>query len=378
MSNVAISGNKTLRERLRFLLPYRIDLGITVFIAAGLFLIMGIEAVLRYLVLGVLEVSFSFDNAIVNALVLAMMAEVWRKRFMVWGVLCAVVGMRFAFPVAIVSVTGKMSPLQAVNLAFAHPDEYAAKLDAAHPLILTLSGIFLLMIGVEFLAGERDHYWLKLWKLEERLAKVGRLDSVAPIVGIITVLAISEIKHSSSILAYGVVAVGAYMVVTAVANLFENEDEENTDAEETGASSKAGNAGIGLFFYLLAQDATFSFDSVGGGFSITTNLAILMLGLGIGVLFVMTMTVHLLDLEVLAKNSKNKLIYLEHGAYYAITALAVLTLAALFTNAVPDFINGLVGVVFIGLALRSSRRHQKQQKAAEAEAKRRLLTPSCP
>ncbi len=366
MSNATITAGSP--SKFGFLKPYRIDLGITAVIGVGLFLIMGIEAVLRYLVLGVLEVSFSFDNAIVNALVLATMAEVWRKRFMVWGVLSAVIGMRFAFPVAIVSVTGKMSPWQAITLAFAHPDEYAAKLDAAHPLILILSGIFLLLIGVEFLAGEREHYWLKLWRLEEKLAKVGKLDMVAPIIAGIVVIVISEIKHSFSIMAYGLGSIVAFMLVSALANLFENEDEEDAEAQEGGAPLKSGKAGLAMFFYLLAQDATFSFDSVSGGFSITVNLLILLLGLGIGVVFVVTMTLHLLKTGVLDKESENNLIYLEHGAYYAITALAALTLAAEFTNAIPDFINGMIGVVFIGLAVWSSLRHQKQQKAANGDS----------
>ncbi|WP_312219220.1 DUF475 domain-containing protein, partial [Sphingobium yanoikuyae] len=46
------------------------------------------------LVLGVMETSLSLDNAVVNATVLKDMDEVWRRRFLTWGMLIAVFGMR--------------------------------------------------------------------------------------------------------------------------------------------------------------------------------------------------------------------------------------------------------------------------------------------
>ena len=55
-------------------------------------------------VLGILEVSLSFDNAVVNATVLKDMSEKWRQRFLTWGILIAVFGMRIVFPVAIVAI----------------------------------------------------------------------------------------------------------------------------------------------------------------------------------------------------------------------------------------------------------------------------------
>ena len=51
-------------------------------------------------VLAVLEISLSFDNAVVNATVLQGMDEVWRGRFLTWGMIFAVYGMYIFFPLA--------------------------------------------------------------------------------------------------------------------------------------------------------------------------------------------------------------------------------------------------------------------------------------
>ena len=62
-------------------------------------LMVGMEAAFLVLVLAVLEISLSMDNAVVNAGVLKSMTAVWQKRFMTWGILVAVFGMRLVFPI---------------------------------------------------------------------------------------------------------------------------------------------------------------------------------------------------------------------------------------------------------------------------------------
>lgn len=47
-------------------------------------------------VLAVLEISLRFDNAIANANKLKDMAPEWQRRFLTWGILVAVFGMRIA------------------------------------------------------------------------------------------------------------------------------------------------------------------------------------------------------------------------------------------------------------------------------------------
>ena len=78
-----------------------------IYSALSLTLIIGI--------LGVLEVSLSFDNAIVNARVLATMSDVWKHRFITWGMVVAVFGMRVLFPLVIVSVIGNMGMIERLS-----------------------------------------------------------------------------------------------------------------------------------------------------------------------------------------------------------------------------------------------------------------------
>ena len=59
-------------------------------------------------VLAILEISLSFDNAVVNAMKLEGMSEKWRHRFITWGILIAVFGMRFLFPLAVVAIFAKL------------------------------------------------------------------------------------------------------------------------------------------------------------------------------------------------------------------------------------------------------------------------------
>ncbi len=63
----------------------------------------GIAAFALALLLSILEITLSFDNAVVNAKVLNRMDEKWQKRFLTWGILVAVFGTRLVFPAFIVA-----------------------------------------------------------------------------------------------------------------------------------------------------------------------------------------------------------------------------------------------------------------------------------
>lgn len=79
--------------------------------------------------------------------------------------------------------------------------------------------------------------------------------------------------------------------------------------------------GIIGFLYLEVLDASFSFDGVIGAFAITNDVIVIMLGLAIGAMFVRSMTIFLVD-----KGTLDEFVYLEHGAHYAIGALAIIML----------------------------------------------------
>ncbi|MCZ8170146.1 MAG: DUF475 domain-containing protein, partial [Brevundimonas sp.] len=101
-------------------------------------------------VLSILEVSLSFDNAVVNAAVLKDMDEVWQQRFLTWGMLIAVFGMRIIFPLAIVAVAAGLGPMDAVTLSLNSPEEYERIVSSAHVGIAGFGGAFLAMVGLSF------------------------------------------------------------------------------------------------------------------------------------------------------------------------------------------------------------------------------------
>ena len=110
------------------------------------------------------------------------------------------------------------------------------------------------------------------------------------------------------------------------------------------ATTVAAKSGLGMFLYLEVLDASFSFDGVIGAFAITTNLFIIAIGLGIGAMFVRSLTIMLVE-----KNTLEEYQYLEHGAFYAIIALAIIMFLKTFIH-VPEVITGLIGAGFIAVA----------------------------
>src|SRR4051812_48753094 len=95
----------------------------------------GVEQAVVVAVLAVLEISLSFDNAVINATVLKRMNAFWQKMFMTFGMVIAVVGMRLVFPVAIVAATAGLGFGKVIDLILHHPAEYAHHLEGAHPAI---------------------------------------------------------------------------------------------------------------------------------------------------------------------------------------------------------------------------------------------------
>ena len=323
--------------------------------AVGVF--AGPQLLLVAAILAVLEVSLSFDNAVVNATVLQRMSPYWQKIFLTIGVLIAVFGMRLIFPVLVVAATTGLNLPAVVSLALNSPTDYASALVSAHPAIAAFGGAFLLLIFLDFMFEEKDLKWLS--PLESLLEKIGKTDAMSVVVTLVA-LAISSAlvpSHSLQVLLAGVLGVVAYLVVNGLASLFESEGDDEDDElagisgpakAAQGAKAVIGKAAFFLFLYLEVLDASFSFDGVIGAFAVTNNVVIIATGLGVGALFIRSLTVFLVKKGTLAEY-----VFLEHGAHYAIGALAVLLMVSIGVE-VPDLVTGLTGVFFIGLALVSS------------------------
>lgn len=303
-------------------------------------------------ILSILEVSLSFDNAVVNASVLKDMDAKWQTRFLTWGILIAVFGMRLVFPIAIVAIVADLGMIEVTQMALNNPDTYSAHLLASHVEISAFGGMFLLLVFLSFFLDEgKELHWLAI--VEEKLARAGKLESIEVVIalGILWVLQ-SYVPAEEKLTAVlsGISGIMLFVTVGGAAALFE---EEETGEAVAGAAKRSGAMG---FLYLEVLDASFSFDGVIGAFAITRDVVIIMLGLAVGAMFVRSITVYLVR-----KGTLDEYIFLEHGAHYAIGALAFIMLASTKVH-IPEVITGLIGVAFIGLALFSSIQHRNKRQ----------------
>jgi uncharacterized protein len=304
----------------------------------------GIMGAFIALILGVLEVSLSFDNAVVNASILKRMDARWQQYFLTWGILIAVFGMRLLFPILIVAVATGIDFYGVANMALHDPNTYAQHLNESHVQIAAFGGMFLLMVFFSFIFDEgRELHWLGY--LEKKLASFGKLESIEIILALGLLLVsqnwLPEAIRLNALVA-GVAGVILFVIVDSLATLFEDEEE----GEEVSEIIKKGS--VMSFLYLEVLDASFSFDGVIGAFAITQDVIIIMLGLAIGAMFVRSLTVYLVR-----KGTLDEYVFLEHGAHYAIGSLAGIMLVSM-TYHISEIITGSVGAVLIGLSVLSS------------------------
>jgi len=304
----------------------------------------GLTATAIASMLCIMEISLSFDNAIMNAAVLKTMNRKWQLRFLTWGIFIAVFGVRFLFPLLIVAVVAQLGLWEVSVLAFTKPDEYSRHLIESNISISAFGGMFLLLVFLSFLFNDhRDIHWLG--KIERKLSQIGKLDAIEIIVAstilLIAVGFVPEVKQFQA-LASGIVGIILFTVITGLSHLLGNKQNSRLIQRSSAMS----------FLYLEVLDASFSFDGAVGAFAITKDVVIILIGLTIGALFVRSITLFLVQ-----KRTLERYLYLEHGAHYAIGALAFIMLLSMRVH-VPEILTGLIGVVFIGLALFSSIKHK--------------------
>ena len=327
----------------------------------------GVQAMITALtitaILAVMEVSLSFDNAVVNASVLRGWDHFWKMLFLTVGIVVAVFGMRLVFPIVIVAVTADMGMFEVVKMALNNPIEYLAKLMAHHAEIAAFGGSFLLLVFLNFfLDDEKDTHWFR-W-LERRLANLANVPAMSVFLALIALLVmatnIDEAKRLVVTMA-GIWGIVVYVGVQVLSHMLGGEPEVDEEGNAVGHDANGAptgliKAGIGGFIYLEVLDASFSFDGVIGAFAITSDVVIIMLGLAIGAMFVRSMTIYLVD-----KGTLDAYVYLEHGAHYAIGALAFIMLASGTGVHVPEVVTGLIGVALIVWAVIASIQYKKRQ-----------------
>jgi len=324
--------------------------------AIGLALVLGfqgLQAAWLTLVLLLLEISLSFDNAIVNARVLDRMTPGQQKFFLTWGLVIPVFGVRFLGPLVMVALAGQVGLGEALDAALHHPDHYRELLEIAEPRILAFGGMFLLMVFLHYFFDDAKtlHWWTSL---EKRLSAAGRIEALEVAVALIVLLvlvAIAPDQMRGDLMVCGVLGVVLQLLATALADAF-------GDEAQAGARVAAGG-GLASLLYLELLDASFSLDGTIGAFAITQNIILIVVGLGLGALFIRSLT-----LLLTRERALDELIYLEHGAHYAIGALGLLMLVGIPLAAhqvhLPEWLSGLVGIVLLAIALVDSIRQSKR------------------
>ena len=305
-------------------------------------------------VLSVLEVSLSFDNAVVNASVLKEMSDVWQKRFLTWGIAFAVFGMRIVFPLAIVAIAAGIGPMETIRLSLNDPVEYERLVSSAHIGIAGFGGAFLAMVGLKFFFdADKKVHWIA--RIEQFLSRFAALPAAEIALLLLVMWGISSTLPADDALTFliaGILGLVTFIAVEGVNTMLEIHEEKQRLA---GAVVRSG---LGGFLYLNILDASFSFDGVIGAFALSNNMVIIALGLSIGAIFVRSMTIHLVKQGTLAQYR-----YLEHGAFWAIIVLGIIMLVSAKVH-IPETITGLIGAILIGLSLWWSIRHNRQESAA--------------
>ena len=151
----------------------------------------------------------------------------------------------------------------------------------------------------------------------------------------------------------GLFGVIAFVLVEGLGEFLSERDERMKEA------GTAVQRGLGGFIYLNVLDASFSFDAVIGAFALSNNMVVIALGLSIGAMFVRSLTLLLVQKGTLAQYR-----YLEHGAFWAILALAVIMLVSARYE-VPETLTGIIGAALIAVSLWWSVRHKRKASAAD-------------
>jgi len=309
------------------------------------------------LLLAVLEISLSLDNAIVNATIIKKMSPLWQKRFLTWGMLIAVFGMRLLFPLLIVGIIAHIDPISAFQLSFSNPMKYAEIMASAHLSVSSFGGVFLLMVFIHFfINSEKKHHWIQC--IEKPLQNISKLKGIEIFLSLGFLLVLALKLNPTDALTYLTSGLSGMLTFLFVHSLAEWLEDLNIDSKsESGTHRVTATSGFGLFLYLEILDASFSFDGVIGAFALTNSLIQIMIGLSIGAFFVRSLTIYFVE-----KNTLDQFEFLEHGAFYALGALALIMLTQPFIHC-PEWITALVGAFILVSSVLWSIYKNRQRRA---------------
>ncbi len=302
------------------------------------------ESVAIVLGLVVFEVVNSVDNAIVNASVLKTMSVLWRKRFLLIGIITSVFLVRFLLPLIIVWISVPTLSAPDLFLAFLGRSDVAAQaIELQKPLILMFGGVFLLFLYF---------HWLFLEKKEplyiERFLKEKHGVWFFAFVAIFLVVVMYLARSNPLVMLAAAIGSATFFIVYGLRQTAE-------ESERNMASGKSELSDLSKFVYLEVLDTTFSFDGVIGAFAFTINLLLILVGIGIGAIVVRELTIK--GIDAIAKYK-----YLKNGALTSIGFLGLFMLIESFHINLPSYVPIVVTFLVIGIAFYMSRKLLKSSK----------------
>ncbi|MFH0874285.1 MAG: DUF475 domain-containing protein [Candidatus Komeilibacteria bacterium] len=294
--------------------------------------------------LGLFEIVSSVDNAIINAGVLTTMKPKYRRWFMVWGLLIAVVCVRGLLPWIIVwAVTPSLGPIGALTATFSNNPSVHAAIASSAPMLLIGGGTFLIFLFFNWLFCEPKSYGL----IGERYIHSKGVWFYA-VISILLVVIVWQAIQINPFMALGAVVGSTAFFIT---HGFKQNAEEKERTLKKGSLSD-----ISKILYLEIIDATFSIDGVLGAFAFTLSVPLIMLGNGLGALVVRQMTMG---------NIKRvqQYIYLKNGAMYSILVLGIIMLLDSFGAEIPSWFSPLITFLIIGFFFYKSKLYLQRQVA---------------
>ncbi len=293
------------------------------------------------------EIISSIDNAIVNAHVLKTMPEKYRKIFLFWGLLFAVVLVRGLLPFVIVwAVNPSLSLPQVWTATFSGSDLVKASLEASKPLLLLGGGMYLLYVALAWLFLEEKKYaFLVEGFIHRQGAWFYAITSI-----LTTAIVFLALKQNPMLALAATIGVSAFFITDGF--------KKNAEEKEKQLMSGSAMSAWSKIFYLEALDASFSIDGVIGAFAFTMSVPLILLGNGLGALVVREFTVRGVDLIA-------KFAYLKNGAMYSIGFLGSIMIVESFGHEFPFWVAPLNTVlllaVFLTLSIRESRLANKKK-----------------
>jgi len=297
-----------------------------------------VEYIAIVLGLVVFEVVNSVDNAVVNASVLKTMSVLWRKRFLLIGIITSVFIVRFILPLIILWISVPKISLPEMFLAFSGQSNIAAQaIELQKPVILAFGGIFLLLLYF---------HWLFLEKKDplyiERFIKEKYGVWFFAVAALVLVSVMYFARDNSTMMLAAAIGSATFFIVYGL-----KETAERSEEDIIGGSNSLND--LSKFIYLEVLDATFSFDGVVGAFAFTINLLLILIGLGIGALVVRELTIKGID-------TISKYKYLKNGALTSIGFLGIFMLVESFGVELPSYMPTIVTFIVIGAAFYASYR----------------------